>query len=65
MPKLDAGLWLGVSLAGLGGSSVLVDHAAEDSVTSDRGVPGNCGGGIVGWWVLVQALVRAVLKWRT
>jgi hypothetical protein len=26
VPKLDAGLWLGVSLAGLGGSSVLVDH---------------------------------------
>jgi hypothetical protein len=61
VPKLDAGLWLGVSLDGLGGSSVLVDHAAEDSVTSDRGVPGDRGGGIVGWWVLVQALVRAVV----
>ena len=61
VPKLDAGLWLGVSLAGLGGSSIFVDHAAEDSATSDRGVAGDRGGGIVGWWVLVQALVRAVV----
>jgi hypothetical protein len=30
-------------------------------MTSDRGVAGDRGGGIVGWWVLVQALVRAVV----
>jgi hypothetical protein len=46
-----------VSLAALSGSSVLVDHSAEHSGTPDRGVQGHQGGGIVGWWVLVEALV--------
>jgi hypothetical protein len=40
---------------------VLVDQFVEDSVASDRGVKGDRGGGVVGWWVLVQALVRAVV----
>ena len=60
-PKLDARPSPGVSLAELGGSSVLVDQSTEDSVTSDRGVEGDDGGGVVGWWVLAEALVRAVV----
>ena len=30
-------------------------------MASDRGVEGDHGGGVVGWWVLAQALVRAVV----
>jgi hypothetical protein len=30
-------------------------------VASDRGLAGDDGGGVVGWRVLVQALVRAVV----
>jgi hypothetical protein len=40
---------------------VLVDQSAEDLVALDRGVAGDRGGGVVGWWVLIQALVRAVV----
>jgi hypothetical protein len=61
VPKLDAQLLTRCFLAGLGGSSVLVDHAAEDSMASDRGAERDHGGGVVGWWVLAQALVRAVV----
>jgi hypothetical protein len=53
--------WPGVSLVELGGSSVFVDHAAEDSVALDGGAVRDRGGGVVGWWVLAQALVRAVV----
>lgn len=45
----------------LGCAPVLVDHTAEDSVASDRGAEGDWGGGVVGWRVLIQALVRAVV----
>jgi len=48
------GVWLGCS-------PVLVDQSAEDWGASDRCVERDDGGGIVGWWVLVQALVRAVV----
>jgi hypothetical protein len=48
-------------LSGSGCASVLVDQSAEDSVASDWGVKGDLGGGVVGWWVLIQALVRAVV----
>jgi hypothetical protein len=61
VPKLDAQLLTRCFLAELGGSSVLVDHAAEDLVASDRGAERDHGGGVVGWWVLAQALVRAVV----
>ena len=40
---------------------VLVDQSAEDSVTSDRGVEARHDGGIVGWWMLAQALVWPVV----
>jgi hypothetical protein len=40
---------------------VLVDQSAEDAMASDRGVKGDHGGGIVGWWVLIGALVRPVV----
>ncbi len=40
---------------------VLVDHSAEDSAASNRGVAGDRGGRVVGWRVLIQALVRAVV----
>jgi hypothetical protein len=30
-------------------------------VVSDRGVAGDRGGGVVGWWVLIQGLMRAVV----
>jgi len=30
-------------------------------VASDRGVEGDRGGWVVGWWVLIQAVVRAVI----
>ena len=30
-------------------------------MTSDRGVDGDRGGWVVGWWVLIQALMRAVV----
>jgi hypothetical protein len=45
----------------LGGSSVLVDQSAEDSVASDRGVEIDHGGGIVAGRVLVEPLMRAVV----
>jgi hypothetical protein len=45
---------------GLGRSSVFVDQSAEDSVTSGRGVERDHGRGVVGWWVLAQALVWPV-----
>jgi hypothetical protein len=61
VPKLDAQLLTRCFLAELGGSSVFVDHAAEDSMASDRGAEWDHGGGVVGWWVLAQALVRAVV----
>jgi hypothetical protein len=57
VPKLDVRPWPGVSLAGLGGSSVFVDESAEDSVASDGGIEGDHGSGVVGRWVLVEALV--------
>jgi len=44
-----------------GCAPVLVDQSAEDSVAADRGVEGDHGGGVVGWRVLIQALVRAVV----
>jgi hypothetical protein len=48
-------------LVGSGCVPVLVDQSAEDLVALDRGVAGDRGGGVVGWWVLIQALVRAVV----
>jgi hypothetical protein len=48
-------------LVGLGCTPVLVDQSAEDSVASDRGVYGDHSGGVVGRWVLAQALVRTVV----
>jgi hypothetical protein len=45
---------------GLGGSPVLVDQSTEDSVTSDRGVERDYGGGVVGWWGVAWALVWPV-----
>jgi hypothetical protein len=44
-----------------GCAPVLVDQSAGDSVALDRGVAGDRGGGVVGWWVLIQALVGAVV----
>jgi len=61
VPKLGSRLRPGVFLIGSGCASVLVDKSAEDSVASDRGVKGDLGGEVVGWWVLIQALVRAVV----
>ena len=58
--KTRSGLRAGVFLIGSGCASILIDQSAEDSVTSDRGVDGDRGGGVVGWWVLSQALVRPV-----
>jgi hypothetical protein len=49
-------------IAELGGSLVLVDHSAEDSVASDRGVERDHGGRVVVGWVLIEALVRAVVS---
>jgi hypothetical protein len=48
-------------LIGSGCSSVLVDHAAENSMAADRGVERDLGGGVVGWRVLAQALMRAMV----
>lgn len=42
------GVDLGVYLAELGDWSVLVDHATEDSMASDRGAGRDHGGGLVG-----------------
>lgn len=57
--------WRGSLSRGLlvdsGCSPVFVDHAAEDSVAADRGVERDLGGGVVGWRVLAQALVRAMV----
>jgi hypothetical protein len=61
VPKFDAQLLTRCFLAELGGWSVFVDQSAEDLVASDRGAERDHGGGVVGWWVLVQALVRAVV----
>jgi hypothetical protein len=48
-------------LVGSGCSPVFVDHAAEDSVVADRGVERDLGGGVVGWRVLAQALMWAMV----
>jgi hypothetical protein len=48
-------------LIGSGCPPVFVDQSAEDSVASDWGVAGNRRGEVVGWWVLIQALMRAVV----
>jgi hypothetical protein len=48
-------------LAGLGCSLVRVDHAAEDSMASERGVEGDHHGWIVLGRVLVEALVWTVV----
>jgi hypothetical protein len=48
-------------LAELGSSPVLVDHAFEESMAPDRGVEQGHRGGVVPWWVLVEALVWAVI----
>src|SRR6185312_11551181 len=61
VPKLASRFPPGIFLIGSGCPPVLVDQSAEDSVASDRGVVGDRGGGVVGWWVLIQALVRAVV----
>ena len=45
-------------LVGSDCAPVLVDQSAEDPVASDRGVEGDHSGGVVGRWVLAQALVR-------
>jgi hypothetical protein len=51
-PKFDAQLLTRCFLDELGGSSVFVDHAAENSMASDRDAEGDHGDGVVGWWVL-------------
>jgi hypothetical protein len=61
VPKLGSRLPPNVSLIGSGCPPVLVDQSAEDSVASDGRVAGDRGGGVVSWWVLIQALVRAVV----
>jgi hypothetical protein len=48
-------------LLGLGRSLVLVDHTAENLAASDRGIERDRGGRVVVGWVLVEALVRAVV----
>jgi hypothetical protein len=48
-------------LVGSGCSPILVDHSAEDSMVTDRGVERNHGGRVVDWRVLVQALMRAMV----
>jgi hypothetical protein len=48
-------------LIGSACASVLIDQSAEDSVASDRGVKGNRRSEVAGWWVLIQALMRAVV----
>jgi hypothetical protein len=48
-------------LVGSGCSPVLVDHFAEDSMATDRGVEQGHRGGVVPWWALVEALVRTVV----
>jgi hypothetical protein len=44
-----------------GCASVLIDQSTEDSVASDRGVTGDRRSEVAGWWVLIQALMRAVV----
>ncbi len=61
VPKLDAGLVVRCFSAELSSSSVLVDHSAEDAMMPDRGVEQSHRGGVVQWWALVEALVRAVV----
>jgi hypothetical protein len=58
---LTHGLLTRVFSVELGCSAVLVDHAAEDSMVPDRGVERDHGFWIVVRWVLVEALVRAVI----
>jgi hypothetical protein len=48
-------------LVGSGCAPVLVDQSAEEAVALDRGAERDHGGGVVGWRVLIQALVRAVI----
>jgi hypothetical protein len=42
---------------GSGGSSVFVDHAAEDSVPADRSVERDDARGVVVGWAVIAALV--------
>lgn len=48
-------------LVSSGSSCVLVDHAVEDSVASDRGVEEDPGGRIVVERVLIETLMRPVV----
>jgi len=48
-------------LVGSGCTPVLVDQSAEDSVASDRGAERDPVGGVMGWRVLIQTLMRAVI----
>jgi hypothetical protein len=62
VPKLDAGLVTRFfSLPELGRSAVLVDHACEESMASDRGIERDHGGWVVVGWGLVEAVVRPVV----
>lgn len=49
-------------LAELGGSSVLLITPPRPSMAAARGADRDHGGGVVGWWVLAQALARAVVR---
>jgi hypothetical protein len=60
-PKLFAQCLTWGSSAGSGGSSVLVDHAAEDTVSSDWGVERDDDGRVVVGWALLAALVGPVI----
>ena len=48
-------------LVGSACASVLVDQSAEDPVAADRSAERDHGSGVVGKWVLAQALVRTVV----
>ena len=48
-------------MAELGSSPVLVDYASEESMTLDRGIEQSHRGGVMHWWALVEALVRAMI----
>jgi hypothetical protein len=61
VPKFDAGPLTRSFSARLGCSPVLVDHTAEKLATSDWGIERDHGGWVVAGWVLVEALVRAVV----
>lgn len=45
----------------LGRSPVLVDHASEEPMAPDGGVEQGHFGGVMQWWVLIEALVWAVI----